>query len=110
MKNEIERNERKIDPRVRECDRDFVYGKGPAELVMHGMTGCGDTNCIFEDNRPPSAAHSNGGCRCCAELMHTPEGQKAVRLIRWLRDQVDRKHEEIRYIWATGYRPSRDGF
>jgi hypothetical protein len=53
-------------------------------LYFPDMTGCGDTNCLFE----ASHTHTNGGCRCEKELMRSSEGIKAARTIRYLREQL----------------------
>jgi hypothetical protein len=99
-----------VDPRVRPQDRESVYGKAPAVLHDTWIRGCGDENCIFTDSKKIHQA--DGVCRCVTELSRTPEGKKAMRTIAWLRDQLDRKHEEVRHIWNSGYRPNdrRDGF
>jgi len=63
---------------------DSAYKSAEMSLYYPDMTGCGDTNCLFE----ASHVHTNGGCRCEKELMRSPEGIKAARTIRYLREQL----------------------
>lgn len=54
-------------------------------LVMyrHGMDGCSDGGCIFQDNS--NGMHTNGGCQCEKELRRHPQGLKAIQTIHFLR-------------------------
>ena len=56
-----------------------------------GISGCQDHNCIFQDNS--IGVHTNGGCRCEAELIRTPNGRKAVATIHYLRALINKIKE-----------------
>lgn len=52
------------------------------------MMGCSDGGCIFHYKERGSLV-TNGGCSCMRELQRTEEGFKAVRLILYLRRELN---------------------
>ena len=56
------------------------------EQYIPEMLGCSDGSCIFVKN---TGMVTNGGCSCARELSRTDEGFKAVRIIQWLRGQIN---------------------
>lgn len=56
------------------------------------LQGCNGGGCIFQDN---SKGMHTGGCRCEKELRRHPEGLKAVRMIRALRNEQDHLEKAI---------------
>lgn len=52
------------------------------------MMGCSDGGCIFHYKEPGTMV-TNGGCSCMRELQRTEEGFKAVRLILYLRRELN---------------------
>lgn len=77
-----------------------------SDLYAIGVKGCSDVGCIFQDNS--DGVHTNAGCQCARELLRTPEGIKAVKTIISLRDDLDRKHEELRHIYEDHHFRPRD--
>lgn len=71
---------------------------------MQGITGCSDVNCLFQDNSGSVA--TNGGCQCEKELRYSSPtlGAKAVRKIRYLRQQLVLKNNEE---WSEGFEAGR---
>ncbi len=60
----------------------------PIVRFKPGIKGCGDHNCIFENNT--TGIHTNGGCGCERELIRHPKGFRSVQTIHFLRAQIEK--------------------